>query len=93
MIILLINQIIGNVKLIAASGISPSLEIKNRSTTSKEMIAKRPIAIGIAWRRKCAGTGPVVRSADKSNASKEKLTSKGQQTLILPDSYAEGAAN
>ena len=49
---LLRNQIIGNVKLIAASGASPSRDTKNRSTASNEMIATSPIAIGVAWRRK-----------------------------------------
>ena len=52
MMMLLSSQIIGKVKLIAASGASPSSDTKNRSTISNEIIAIRPNAIGVAWRRK-----------------------------------------
>jgi hypothetical protein len=52
----------GMVKLTAASGASPSREIKKRSAASKEKIATRPSANGIPCRRRWAATGPVVRS-------------------------------
>ena len=66
MMTLVSNHSTGKQKLIAASCASPRRDTKNRSTASKEMIAIRPSAIGAAWRRRCAGTGPLVRSKDKA---------------------------
>ena len=58
----MLNLTTGKVKLMAASGASPSNDTKYNSTARKAVMANRPIAIGVAWRRKWAATGPVVRS-------------------------------
>src|SRR5210317_230261 len=52
----------GIAKLTAASGASPSFEMKNRSAASKEKIATRPSPNGVACRLRWAATGPLVRS-------------------------------
>ena len=72
MMMLLNSQTIGNVKLIAAKGASPSRDTKNRSTASKEINAIRPTAKGVAWRRRWAATGPVVRSVANLGILKTK---------------------